>query len=576
MALDDHPPLIQRQLEAIREQARLLQQQGRLAAALAAHDEALRLAPNAVGIWLSAARLAHLMGLQEISLSRFEQAARLDPQCYPAVDSARRICIGAGLSERALHYSKLAYELNPTDETLISLKLIVPSIAQSIEDIRATRLRYERGLDEVLASPAHFKEPEGVLGNSAFFLAYHGENDRELQIKAARMFLRAIPSLAMTAPHCAAGVRRPGRIRVGFISRYFWTHSISSTSRGLIDKLSRERFEVYALRIMPSRDDEATARIRASADHTVTLDPEIYRARDQIAALELDVLFYQDIGMEQTSYFLAFARLAPVQCVSFGHPNTTGISNMDYFVSNDLYEPQDAASHYSERLYLLRDLPTLAYYYKPESPSAPDTPESFGIPSEATVYLCPQTPYKLHPDFDELLGGILTRDPRGLVVLIEGQFQEFTIQLRARFARSMPALAARIVFVPRMSFDRYMTLLRLADVVLDTVHFNGMNSSLECFAVGTPVVTLPTRFQRGRHTQAMYRKMGIDACIAHDPQEYVDIAVRTATDGEYACAVSERILANNHLLFEDQRVVAEFERFFLDALARHESGKPRS
>src|SRR5208337_1279441 len=98
---------------------------------------------------------------------------------------------------------------------------------------------------------------------------------------------------------------------------------------------------------------------------------DFYRAREQIAALALDILFYQDIGMEPTSFFLAFARLAPVQCVSFGHPNTTGIPNMDYFVSNDLFEPPDAPSHYSERLILLHDLPTLAYYYKPPLPAAP-------------------------------------------------------------------------------------------------------------------------------------------------------------------------------------------------------------
>jgi hypothetical protein len=48
------------------------------------------------------------------------------------------------------------------------------------------------------------------------------------------------------------------------------------------------------------------------------------------------ILFFQDIGMEHMSYFPAFARLAHVQCVSFGHPDTTGIPNVDYFVSNDL------------------------------------------------------------------------------------------------------------------------------------------------------------------------------------------------------------------------------------------------
>ena len=150
--------------------------------------------------------------------------------------------------------------------------------------------------------------------------------------------------------------------------------------------------------------------------------------------------------------------------------------------------------------------------------------------------------------------------------LIAGQFQEFTDRLRARFARALPAHAHRIVFLPFMPLERFMQLLCVADVILDTPHFNGMNSSLQAFAAGTPVVTLPGELQRGRHTQAMYRKMGILDCIAADARHYVDLAVRIATDPAQALALRRRILARNHVLFGDPRVVEEFERFFIEAL----------
>jgi len=557
---------VQERLAATREKAKTLYHLGRLRESLAAHDEALRLDPDAVVIRLSAARLAHALELQEVSLRHFEEAARVDPACYPAVEAARRICVGAGLAERAAHYSQLAYAMNPVADILLSMKLIVPSIMDSVDAIRGARVRYEQGVVELLASPLPIEAPQGDLGVSAFFLAYHGENDRDLQAAAARVFLKAIPSLRFTAPDCAGPRRRSEKIRIGFISRFFASHSIFSTSVGLIEKLSRKKFEVVVLRIMPSRDDECTARIRSAADLTVDLDPGIYRAREQIAQLALDILFYQDIGMEQTSYFLAFARLAPVQCVSFGHPNTTGIPTMDYFISSDLFEPPGAEAHYSERLVQLENLPTLAYYYKPKVPIVPAMPEAFGLPGEAVLYVCPQTLYKLHPEFDEILRGILTRDPRGLVVLVAGSFQEFTNQLRERFARTLPGLEHRIVFLPFMPFERFMQLLELADVVLDSIHFNGMNTTLQAFAAGTPVVTLPGRFQRGRHTQAMYRKMGIHDCIARDPQDYIDIAVRIGSDGSYARDLRQRILSRNQVLYEDPRVVSEFERFFIDAL----------
>lgn len=277
-------------------------------------------------------------------------------------------------------------------------------------------------------------------------------------------------------------------------------------------------------------------------------------------------LFYQDIGMEPTSYLLAHSRLAPVQCVSFGHPNTTGIPNIDYFVSNDLYEPADAASHYSEELYLLPDLPTLAYYYRPDPPPPLKSRHDFGLLDTDHVYLCPQTLFKVHPEFDEIIGGILRRDPRSVVVFIRGQYDDYTDQLLRRFARTLPDFGGRILMLDQMPFRRFMQLLAAADVCLDTPHFNGMNSSLEALSVGTPIVTLPGRLQRGRHTQAMYRKMGILECIASDAMHYIDIAVRLGCDREFAEGMRHRILAQNAVLYEDERVVREFERFFFAAL----------
>ncbi len=344
-------------------------------------------------------------------------------------------------------------------------------------------------------------------------------------------------------------------------------HSIGKTTRGLIEKLSRERFEVYALRITPSADDEMTRLICASADHEVALDPDIPPRRvNRLPPWASTYCSTRTSAWSPKSFFLAFARLAPVQCVSFGHPDTTGIPSMDYFVSNHLYETPAADSHYSERLFLLHDLPTLAYYYRPTR-RAPVRREDFGLPAGATLYLCPQTLFKVHPDFDDLIRGILTRDPLGVVVFIQGSFEQWAEMLRQRFAPD-DAGGCRAGNLHSQHGSRHLVLelLAVADVILDPVHFNGMNSSLESFAVGTPVVTLPTLLQRGRHTQAMYRRMGIVDCIARNGEDYIDIAVRLGTDRAHAREVRERILARNGVLFENPEVVREFERFFVHSM----------
>ena len=102
--------------------------------------------------------------------------------------------------------------------------------------------------------------------------------------------------------------------------------------------------------------------------------------------------------------------------------------------------------------------------------------------------------------------------------------------------------------------------------MLDPLHFNGMNSSLEAFSVGLPIVTLPTPLQRGRHTRAMYLRMGITDCIAEDTSAYIDLAVRLGTDAAFNASMRARILERNPVLYEDPRVPQEFERFFLESL----------
>ena len=423
-------------------------------------------------------------------------------------------------------------------------------------------------MDELLATPLRIDNPPGTLGTLSFYLAYHGENNRPLQEKLGRLMVHACPALTWEAPHCRDYRRHTGRLRIGFASEQLRNHSIGKTSCGLMAELDRGRFEVFAINLpAPARADDSLRQwMRQRTEHWLTLEGTLDQVRRSIADLRLDILFYQDIGMTPFSYYLAHARLAPVQCVSFGHPDTTGIGNLDYFISNDLYEPEGAADHYTERLFQLHNLPTLAYYYRPQPPAAALDKGSLGCKESEHLYVCAQTLFKLHPEFDRVLGGILERDPRARIVLIDGNYKGWTRALQKRFHTALGELATRITFINRLDSSRYLALLRVADVALDTIHFNGMNSSLEALAMGTPVVTLPKHLQRGRHTQAMYRQMDMTDCIARDLADYVDIAVRIATEPDYRRELSQTIRQHNPVLFENRRVLAEFERFFTTAL----------
>ena len=125
---------------------------------------------------------------------------------------------------------------------------------------------------------------------------------------------------------------------------------------------------------------------------------------------------YPDIGMEPFTYFLAFARLAPVQCVTWGHPLTTGLDTIDWFLSGESLETEEADAHYTERLVRLRGLPT--YYRKPQVAGPAKSRAELGLPESGSLYACPQTLFKFHPEFDRLLAAILQTDRRGHLAMI--------------------------------------------------------------------------------------------------------------------------------------------------------------
>ncbi|MBF0497816.1 MAG: hypothetical protein HQK58_14780, partial [Deltaproteobacteria bacterium] len=354
------------------------------------------------------------------------------------------------------------------------------------------------------------------------------------------------------------------KIRIGFISSHFRNHTIGKICRGLIAQLSRERFAVTVFSI-GRYQDEISNFIRNSADVFFDLTGDLEVIRQVVIRQELDVLLFTDIGMDTVTYFLAFSRLAPVQCVTWGHPVTTGIDTVDYFISCDGFETPAGDGLYTEKLIRLTSPP--AYYYRPVLPAGFQDRSHFNLPGDRHIYICPQSLYKIHPEFDQAMAEILRADGAGLIVLVHGPHKHWSDLLVQRFNQTMPDVADRVIFLPRMTFDDYLSLLAGSDVMLDTFPFGGGNTTYEGLAVGIPIVTWPGEFMRGRMTGAIYRKMEMTDCVASSLQEYIDLAVRLGTDSLYREDIHRKIMSNNHLIFEDIQVVRELEDFFKAAVA---------
>jgi len=266
---------------------------------------------------------------------------------------------------------------------------------------------------------------------------------------------------------------------------------------------------------------------------------------------------------------LAHSHLAPVQCTTWGHPSTTGLDTVDYFLSSELLETEDADAHYTERLIRLSTLPT--YYVRPALPREFRKRKDFGLPNDAHIYICPQSLFKLHPDFDQVMRGILHRDPKAVIVLIAGLQTIWQHQLRDRLRHTLPDCHERVLVTPRVNAIDFQHLLACADVMLDPLHFSGGNTSYQAFATGMPIVTLPSEFMRGRVTAAQCQLMGLSDTVVSNTDEYIQRATDIAMNPDYRAALKTHILEHNNALYENANAVSEMEQFFEHAVEWHQA-----
>ena len=526
--------------EALHDRAMTLREMGRLTHALADCDRALAVRPDyGEAAYLQAVILRSMNRWRE-AVASFARAVNFRP-AYAAARFGR--CIGE-----------------------------LPILYMDAAEIDERRAAYEHALRDfcdVAASDPTAGLADGIGSFQPFFLAYQGRNDRALQ----SLYGTTICALAAKRYGAATVAPSPAPhepIRVGIVSGYFRAHSNwKQPISGWLDRLDRRRFEIYGY-YTGALSDSATDRAAASCRRFVRGPLSPAQWRREIAHDAPHVLIYPEIGMDPAVPALAAQRLAATQCTFWGHPETSGMPTVDYFLSSDLMEPPDGEAHYTERLVRL---PNLSIYYEPiEAQSTVVDRAKFGLREGAVVYWCSQSIFKYLPQFDDVFPRIARDAGDCQFAFVQGPGQPhvgalFWIRLSRAFARNGLKIDDHCMLLPRLSSTDYGAVTGLCDVFLDSIGWSGGNTTLESLAHDLPIVTLPGTVMRARHSAAILRRMGIADTIATDIDDYVRLAVRLARDKAWRSAMATKIAANKHLVYRDHAAIEGLERF-LEQVAR--------
>jgi predicted O-linked N-acetylglucosamine transferase (SPINDLY family) len=547
---------------------------GQLNPAETSFSHALRLKPDHVQAYNYLGSVQLQLGKFDEAEASFTHAVQMKPGKNGAeLNKLARVFWEQGRIEQTLAAYRQAQTLNPHElKSALGAVLSLPAVYRNQNDLLETRQRFANGLKILHANIPNFishNPHEQLLDElrwSNFYLAYQGLDDKLLQIDYAHFVAAMLEKIAPQFMQPRAKKDASGRrLRIGYVSSFFRNCTVGMYFRSWIMQLNREQFEIFVYHTR-QETDPVTQEIVDACDHfrhLVAGPVSPSSIATSVLSDDLDILVYPELGMDNTSFLLAAMRLAPVQCTGWGHPVTSGHANIDYYFSSIAMEPDNAELHYSEKLILLEGLGT--YYSKPVLPT-PARRADFALPEGKTLYLCPQSLFKIHPDNDALLAYILERDPDGVVVLFAGRHPNITNAFFARLAQALRVRGlepqGRGIILPSMAHDDYLCVNMLCDVMLDTLHWSGGNTTLDALACGLPVVTLPGEFMRGRQSYGMLKCMGLDELIAKDQDDYIEIALKIGTDNAWRQQVVQRIISGSNKIFGMESSLRQMESFY--------------
>jgi Fe-S-cluster containining protein len=393
------------------------------------------------------------------------------------------------------------------------IKMRLPTLCSSYEQILEARERIDSALDQLDSDSYNFMEVLPVLvDHTTAPLAYHGLSGKHLLGKMGKVFYEKIISKAY--PHLCApieGTRKPGRFRVGYISGALVLNNGCRWALGWLRNHGPE-FETYALNLS-TQEDIGSKLFADAADHYYSLQGNIQRIAEFIRGLDLDALIITDIGYRPRDYIYYHMRLARVQCTGWGGPITSGIPNVDYYLSSDYMEPEDAQDEYTEKLVRL-----------PRSGLCIPRPKTsfwqgeYKRPIDEFFPFMAQNLRKWTPQRDPLLKRIADRygKPMKFVSLPEGPANDI-------FSQRMTKIGVEHEMLPFTLQQGYANYMRAASVSIDTPDWSGGNTTIEALSYGIPIVAWPGKFMRGRHSLAFLKIANAEGLIAKDEDDFVDL-----------------------------------------------------
>jgi len=508
--------------------------------------------PNDIEVWWAVAQLQIKLGEYENAVKSFYKVCQKpSPYYVEAIEIAVEICIDHEFWQLGLAPAKELVKINPKSASahyrhgvcwfyLNHYFSAKESFLKCIE-LQPNETEY---LNKCGLIYNYIGEPETAL---KYFQRSETADRKDIKSKVytswAMNYIDNIPEVTLFEAHKKLAacyekklknsswlpdINDGQKLRIGFYSQDFYRHSVAYFLLPIVRCYNKERWEIYCYSDV-KREDAVTEEIRNLTDNwricKEMTDAELIKC---IRADQVDIII--DLaGLTGDNRLGAFAeRCAPVQATYLGYPNTTGITCMDYRLTDECTDPSGKTDQFHSET-LIR-LPKGFLCFEPDEAAPPiielptkDNAITFGSfnvfqkISERNIKLWSRILSAL-PDSKLLIKSKPLHDEK----LQEHVWKKFEDQGISRDRITLVGLTA----------DRIEHLNMLAKVAihLDTFPYNGTTTTCEALWQGVPTVTLAGENHRSRVGMSIMHQMGLDDWVAHCDEEYFSIAISKAND----------------------------------------------
>jgi protein O-GlcNAc transferase len=546
-------------LEALSNLGNILVQQGAIEAAAARYQEALRVDPSCVEALVNLGNLLMKQDQLDAASAHYERALAAKPDFAPALCGLGNIFLQKEKLDEASSFYRQAIASDPQlPEAVSNLGATLQRRGMLSEAIRCyeevlaikpdlpeTLYNLGRALDEQAKGDealAYFEaalkiKPDDMLANSnlAWLTASQPNFDADDHLtRCARWESHWTKRLTATNDR-ADFTRRPlrgRRLRVGYVSGDFRRHAVSYFVEQLFACHDRNRVELFAYPTVPESDD-VTARICASVDHWVPLHAlSASAACKRIRNDQIDVLIDLSGWTRGNRLDVFTLRAAPVQAHYLGFFASTGLSQMDYWIGDEVLTPTHTDAQFREAVWRIPRV-WVSYHAKEEAPVPSWCPDPKGRIRFGSFNRLA----KLTPQTIELWSRILIALPEADLILKTVALAD--PETRGRMLDSFAGhgiVADRIVFIgsdSTLGWQQHMACYGGVDIALDPVGaVGGGTTSCDALWMGVPLVTLAGDRMPTRMTASMLRAIGRPEWIAQDADDYMGKTIALAQDVE--------------------------------------------